>query len=327
MKWGPPGRRSNHAGPEGGLASEGAFPVSGPWRETRPWMGVRGEDEERWGPVKGVDEFSRTYMDEGGTTRGRGLTLNTSPSLFLSPPLDHGGDLRRPQPMESDRYRHRSGENLPVVNEMDFFSDERWKAVSKVEPDLDLKTGLNLLTANAGSDQSTVDDGMSPADDSKENKSESNSDQIDELMIRTSILQAADEKAQAKNHERGGVLVPRQFMDLGPAAEADEPSHSSTASRDRPSSPPDNVEVGSKDRQLRKQIARPDRPKSSREDSPGQDWNPSKDPKLSPSKSTEQVQEAIMRKARVSVRARSEAPMVIETTPNPQLLFPVHAHE
>ncbi|RRT39835.1 hypothetical protein B296_00048883 [Ensete ventricosum] len=310
MKWGPPGRRSNHAGPEGGLASEGAFPVSGHWRETRPWMGVRGEDEERWGPLKGVDEFSRTYMDEGGTTRGRGLTLNTSPSLFLSPPLDHGGDPRRPQPMESDRYRHRSGENLPVVNEMDFFSDERWKAVSKVEPDLDLKTGLNLLTANAGSDQSTVDDGMSPADDSKENKSE-----------------AADEKAQAKNHERGGVLVPRQFMDLGPAAEADEPSHSSTASRDRPSSPPDNVEVGSKDRQLRKQIARPDRPKSSREDSPGQDWNPSKDPKLSPSKSTEQVQEAIMRKARVSVRARSEAPMVIETTPNPQLLFPVHAHE
>ncbi|CAD5194128.1 probable WRKY transcription factor 31 [Musa acuminata AAA Group] len=297
-------------------------------------------------------------MDEGGTTRGRGLTLNTSPPLFLSPPLDHGGDPRRPQPMESDRYRHRSGENRPVVNEMDFFSDERWKAVSKVEPDLDLKvtredltinTGLNLLTANAGSDQSTVDDGMSPADDSKENKSELAAMQaelartkeenqklnetLNQLTASYNALQmhlialmqqqhqpkrdpqaheAADEKGQATNHEHGGVLVPRQFMDLGPAAEADEPSHSSTASRDQPSSPPDNVEVGSKDRQLHKQIARPDRAKSSREDSPDQGWNPSKDPKLSPSKSTEQVQEAIMRKARVSVRARSEAPMITD---------------
>lgn len=87
-------------------------------------------------------------MDEGGTTRGRGFTLNTSPPLFLSPPLDHGGDPRRPQPMESDRYRHRSGENRPVVNEMDFFSDERWKAVSKVEPDLDLKATREDLTIN-----------------------------------------------------------------------------------------------------------------------------------------------------------------------------------
>lgn len=33
-------------------------------------------------------------------------------------------------------------------------------------------TGLNLLTANTGSDQSTVDDGLSPSKGDKEGKSE-----------------------------------------------------------------------------------------------------------------------------------------------------------
>lgn len=71
------------------------------------------------------------------------------------------------------------------VNEVDFFSAERRKAVGRVEADLGPKVpsscikkedltiaGLNLLIGNARSDLSTVDDAVLPADDRKESKSE-----------------------------------------------------------------------------------------------------------------------------------------------------------
>lgn len=97
-----------------------------------------------------------------------------------------------------------------------------------------------------------------------------------------------EEKTDAKDRDHGGVLVPRQFMDLGPAADDEETSDSSTASPDRSASPPGNAEVGSAE----------------------QSWNPHKAQKLNPTKPADHAQEATMRKARVSVRARSEAPMV-----------------
>uniref|UniRef100_A0A5B7AQ43 Putative WRKY family transcription factor n=1 Tax=Davidia involucrata TaxID=16924 RepID=A0A5B7AQ43_DAVIN len=50
-----------------------------------------------------------------------------------------------------------------------------------------------------------------------------------------------------------------------------------------------------------------------REESPeSESWAPNKAPKLSPSKTSDQATEATMRKARVSVRARSEAPMITD---------------
>lgn len=53
-----------------------------------------------------------------------------------------------------------------------------------------------------------------------------------------------------------------------------------------------------------KRIAREESPES-------ESWAPNKVPKLVAAKAVDQATEATMRKARVSVRARSEAPMVI----------------
>lgn len=102
--------------------------------------------------------------------------------------------------------------------------------------------------------------------------------------------------------------MPRQFMDLGLAAatgsEAEETSLSSSegrSGRDKSRSPTNNMESGSTCG-----IVREDSPEKG---SPG--WGPNKIPRLgNGSKSTDQATEATMRKARVSVRARSEAPMV-----------------
>ncbi|RRT41051.1 hypothetical protein B296_00054842 [Ensete ventricosum] len=232
------------------------------------------------------------------------------------------------------------GDGRMDMHEVDFFSAETMKAVGRVEAfDLGPKVptscikkedltiaGLNLLIANARSDLSTVDDAVLPAEDRKESKSELAA-MRDELArakeenqkLREMLNQAisnynalqmhltalrqkhdvVDGRVEATNDEHGEVLVPRQFMDLGIAGDADEPSHSSTATRDRPSPPLDNGGVRSMDSQRRKRstdkeiVPPPDHQNTNREEA-----------------STEQAHEAIKRKARVSVRARSDAPML-----------------
>lgn len=129
------------------------------------------------------------------------------------------------------------------------------------------------------------------------------------------------EKKQTGN---GGVLVPRQFMDLGLAANADidEPSLSSSVGRSQDGSPPGhNVEVASKEFGTRKNgvtddalLLEQDKKEFGRgierEDTPPpQAFATSKIPRFNPPENVDQA-EATMRKARVSVRARSEAPMV-----------------
>ncbi|XP_042478174.1 probable WRKY transcription factor 31 [Macadamia integrifolia] len=151
-----------------------------------------------------------------------------------------------------------------------------------------------------------------------------------------------DGKLEEKKHEGcgggegggggGGFMVPgQQFMDLGPSGivETDEPSQSSSEghSHDRSGSPHNNLEVASKEYRLQKnsEIVPFDQQEKSefgegrsvgREDSPdqaSQGWVPNKVPKLNPSKNVDQsTTEATMRKARVSVRARSEAPMITD---------------
>lgn len=125
----------------------------------------------------------------------------------------------------------------------------------------------------------------------------------------------------------GDFLVPRQFMDLGPAAtgETDEPTQSSSEGRSR-RSPPNNVEVVSREFHPPNSIkgdniSQFDQEKTNVDehnldhDHASQDWIPNKVPKLSTSKNNADqstaTTETTMRKARVSVRAISEAPMVI----------------
>ncbi|CAL9094134.1 unnamed protein product [Musa textilis] len=255
-------------------------------------------------------------------------------------------------------------ENRVVVGEMDFFSKEK-KTMASVEldlkvpslgiksEDLTINTGLHL--ANTRSDQSLVDDGMSPHKDDKEGKSELAAMQaeldrtkeenqklrgmLNQVTSNYNALQmhlvalvqqrrasgnpqghdAVDEKIEAKSsNKHEGIVVPRQFMDLGPGGDIDEPSHSSTASRDRSLSLRSHTAVGSADYSAQKsriddkEIVPLDHEKYTREDSSDNGWNPDKASKLTASKTTEQAQDATMRKARVSVRARSEAPMITD---------------
>lgn len=129
-------------------------------------------------------------------------------------------------------------------------------------------------------------------------------------------------------------MVPRQFIDLGPSAEIDHEVSNSSSDEERTLSgtPPNNVEVASKEciksNGKNEMVSFDDRAAAAaensngkrigREESPGsetQGWGPNnKVQKLNSAKGIDQSSEATMRKARVSVRARSEAPMVIYIT-------------
>ncbi|WOL14181.1 hypothetical protein Cni_G22961 [Canna indica] len=239
----------------------------------------------------------------GGTNYGEGVTLNSASS---SSPL---------LPSSLSQYT--------AVKEMDFFSGERrspaadpdlgLKALTssriKEEEDLTVDTGLNLLTGNTGtSDRSTVDDVSSPAEDFKGSKSEMAAMEAELARVKEENRKLKEtlnhaitshntlqmhliwlmqqhhqlnhgEAADRKIDCGGAVPVPRQYLD--------EPSQSSTTSRcgDRPPSPPGSMDFRLRQSSTDKEIIH---------------------------ENTEQAQEAIMRKARVSVRARSESPMIAD---------------
>ncbi|OMO66554.1 DNA-binding WRKY [Corchorus capsularis] len=222
--------------------------------------------------------------------------------------------------------------------------------------ELNVNTGLNLLTTNTSSDQSTVDDGISSNNmDDKRAKNElavlqaelermnAENQRLREMLSQVTsnynavqmhlvslMQQQRDAKAEkAEEHDQimegkleqkkpnGGVIVPRQFMNLGlagsGAADTDEPSLSSSEGRshDRSGSPNNNAEVGSKEFRLRKRGNSEEEGRGSggREDSPDQGY---KVPRFNSPKNVDQADQATMRKARVSVRARSEAPMITD---------------
>ncbi|KAJ8422999.1 hypothetical protein Cgig2_020922 [Carnegiea gigantea] len=214
---------------------------------------------------------------------------------------------------------------------------------ASTRPHLDVNTGLHLLTTNTGSDQSTIDDGTSSDAEDKRAKNEllvlqaelerMNAENqklktmLSQISQNYSTLQMhlvplmqqqqrqqksmQNEGMQGKGDQDNKQIVPRQFLDLGPSEnnESMDGMTSQTLSEeertlDRSGSP-------------RKRI-REDSP----EDSDPQGWVSNKAPKLgasnmgAPNKGTSPPAEqapaelATMRKARVSVRARSDAPMI-----------------
>ncbi|XP_049384524.1 probable WRKY transcription factor 31 isoform X2 [Solanum stenotomum] len=296
--------------------------------------------------------------------KGWGLTLETSSSnsdragFFKSKPV-FGFNLS-PKYNAGEMFSS-SDEKRSIVNEVDFFSDKK-PIVKKENSQGDnsirtddqfvVNTGLQLVTANAGSDQSTVDDGVSSEvlEDKRakiqlaqlqielermnsENQrlkgmlTQVNSSYSALQMHLVTLMQQQQQQQQLnsktenthphevvgaktdeeKKKENNGTIVPRQFMELGPSGSKvdpmDEPSHSHSSSEERTlsGSPRNNMELVSRDKAI------------NREESPeSESWAPNKAPKLmnSSSKPVEQSTEATMRKARVSVRARSEAPMI-----------------
>lgn len=252
-----------------------------------------------------------------------------------------------------------SDEKRPLIDEMDFFSDKNHGTSKTVhtgtadhdEPsefEFKVNTGLHLLTANTSSDQSMVDDGISPNVEDKRIKSElavvqaelkrtnTENQRLREMLNQVTsnynalhlhlVTVMQDQKAEntgkhdhmveekvldqdkKKIHTGNGVMVPRQFMDLGLAASADQAGEVSLSASSegkstgdhRSGSPPinNNVEV----------VSREDSP-----DQASQGWGSNKAPRLNPpTKNVDAAADATMRKARVSVRARSEQQMITD---------------
>ncbi|KAK9051803.1 hypothetical protein SSX86_028431 [Deinandra increscens subsp. villosa] len=255
---------------------------------------------------------------------GWGLTLDTSdPIQFLSHPVNANSmfsgvsaTASPPSPTaDDDKSPHRN-----VVSEVDFFSacksrDDQNIAVKKEETQLDVNTGLHLLTTN--SDQSSVDDGGSSSSEDREGKN------------KLKILQYELEKMNTENQRLRGMLsqvtnnytalqihvaneiqkqqnlkadhdsgaVPKPLIELGPTSQ-----DTSSEERTQSGSTMNAVELSKNGKA------------NGRENTPDSDgWLSNKVPKLNgPKIVDQQPNESTMRKARVSVRARSEAPMITD---------------
>ncbi|CAH1448254.1 unnamed protein product [Lactuca virosa] len=218
-----------------------------------------------------------------------------------------------------------------VLSEMDLFSTRNRshnRVVVKKENflgnDLDLNTGLNLVTmvsnrSPMGDDISTTGEDQT-IDKLKDIQNELERMNIENQRLREMCLQVSNnynalqthfvtlmhqQEQELRNeniqnqdqnandhlsHDQVSVAVPRQFMELR------QSTHDQLISRDSSS------EEKTVDRDT-KTIAR--------EDTPDSDvWTSNKVPKLVVPENMEHTNDATMRKVRVSVRARSDAPMI-----------------
>ncbi|GMJ01006.1 hypothetical protein HRI_003769800 [Hibiscus trionum] len=115
-------------------------------------------------------------------------------------------------------------------------------------------------------------------------------------------------------HKDATIMSVQQFMDSRPSAVLDvnEPSGSNDKTRELSASPENTTEVVSKERDHRMIQSSPGKNVSIDDgsDQTSQSWGSFKSPKLDQSKNEDQASEVPFRKARVSVRARSEAPLI-----------------
>ncbi|KAK2644535.1 hypothetical protein Ddye_019730 [Dipteronia dyeriana] len=294
----------------------------------------------------------------GGGDRSSSSSFRMFQAAPSSPPSDHGVD-------------NNDNDNRVAVDEVDFFSDRRQKTTTTTssvnikkenshEEALNVNIGLHLRTANTGSDQSTVDDGVSS--DMEDKRGKTSTTELAQLQVELQQMNSENQKLremlsqvtsnygalqmhfvalvqqqQQNQTVEGGklsddkkpeLMVPRQFLDLGPSAVAAEIDHevsnniSSSEERTQSGTPPNKNEIVSLDQENSsfrdgKRINREESPES---ETQGGNWGPNKAQKLNnstaaaaPTKSIDQSSaEATMRKARVSVRARSEAPMITD---------------
>lgn len=232
-----------------------------------------------------------------------------------------------------------------VPGEVDFFSDKKSRVcqdevddaglrVKKEEQDdrTDVNTGLNLrTTVNARSDQSVIDNGESSEMEDKRANNElvklqdelkkmtMENEKLRELLTQVSnnytslhmhlvSLMQQQQQQQNKALEAAGkheeTIVPRQFIDLGPSRASDEAEDLSNSSSE------DRTRSGGCSAVERRNNEVRDGKRLGREESPETESNKVQKVNNSSPPTFEQSTEATMRKARVSVRARSEATMI-----------------
>ncbi|KAI7725418.1 hypothetical protein M8C21_020239 [Ambrosia artemisiifolia] len=245
-----------------------------------------------------------------------GLTLESSEPIDMLSPVKtsmYSATVSPPSPPPD----HRND-----VSEVDFFStckshDDQnivvKKEINSHVNELDVNTGLHLLTTN--SDQSSVDDGGSSSSEDKQGKNKLKILQLElEKMntenqrLRGMLSQVTNnytalqihvaneiQKQQNQKVDHDPEIVAKQLIELRPN------SHDSSSD--------ERTQSGSIKNGDHKAAAK----RNGRENTPDSDaWVSNKVPKLNGSKIVEQPNESTMRKARVSVRARSEAPMITD---------------
>ncbi|KAL8088062.1 hypothetical protein AgCh_037995 [Apium graveolens] len=251
---------------------------------------------------------------------------------------DH--EQNRPDEMDFFAHKREDDHDHDQSKVTDNTSDADNHRAFSPPPDLDsnVNTGLHLLTTNTCSDHSVVDDGISPNSEDKRSKNELAALQSD--LERTNIenrrlkdllnqvtnnyntlqmhlvtitqqqgQKAADDheldqfsdqraniKADLTRQNSSTSMVPRQFINLGLGSQiSTETDHASSPEGGDPSnmdhlSKEDDADPGSHNVWM----------------------GGNKVSRLNPTKSVDEATEATIRKARVSVRARSEAPMMTD---------------
>ncbi|XVF22205.1 hypothetical protein REPUB_Repub12eG0153600 [Reevesia pubescens] len=238
----------------------------------------------------------------------------------------------------------------PHIEEMDFFSTNNQShdlhrhhhhhQESKINKtgssslfDSGVNTGLNLLSSSPGVSRTTNEE--KPKAEMSALKIElerlhgenrrlrSMLDQITKnynelqgqlfMAVQKQALGNQGEQKDGVNGMSSPIMSVQQFMDPRSSAALDvnEPSASDDKTQELSASPANTIEVVSKERDLQ-MIQVPGKHVSVEHaiDQTSQSWGSPKSPKLDQSKKEEQVSEVPFRKARVSVRARSEAPMI-----------------
>ncbi|CAL1412846.1 unnamed protein product [Linum trigynum] len=259
--------------------------------------------------------------------RPAAAAYTTTPFSFFPPPSAGNPMMRMFQFPDVEALHHAAADRLHAAGEVDFFAHHHHHNNKTTSPSDDsshnddddqVNTGLHLLTANTVSDQSTVDDQTqdhrtTDHDDSRskpeaELQVELRTMNVENQRLRDMLSQVSNNYTSLQIHlaslthqtPNQQQVVPRKYLALMPPGETSNSSSGSESSPRNGKRP--SVSGG-------------------RGESPESATN--KAQKLSPprSNSTAQQQqqqqqpnnnnaEAAMRKARVSVRARSEAPMI-----------------
>ncbi|XP_044503877.1 probable WRKY transcription factor 47 [Mangifera indica] len=229
------------------------------------------------------------------------------------------------------------------IKEVDFFSsnnhflDHQKRNHESLTPsDSSINTGLNLFSSSTGNPSRTANDGKSKTEPStlqvelerlhEENRKLRSSlgqitksyNELQGQLILAMQKQAHESQGEQKaelNDMSSLITSAQQFLDprLPSALNVNETSISDNKTQDLSISPENTSEIASKERD-RPMIKIPTGKQISSEngcDQTSQNWGTSaQSPKFDQTMNEEQAPEAPFRKARVSVRARSEAPLI-----------------
>ncbi|CAI8592788.1 unnamed protein product [Vicia faba] len=233
---------------------------------------------------------------------------------------NHASTSTPPNPYIHDHYTPPSPFEMKVNTSLNLLTTNTSSDQSVVEPDIptsseDTRANLELVNLQAELERKKVENHQlrNMFDEAKMNYNTLNTHFMS-LMQKGKVEDCNEEQLEEdKPNGNGGVLAPRQFIDLGFASN-DSHAVEEPRSQDQSKSLVNDNEEGFKDEELvlDHEKNESDRGKD-RNDSPSDRviaGNNNDDvPNFSPQSSVEQA-EATMRKARVSVRARSEANMI-----------------